>query len=251
MLYTNAKAGIALTIPTMPRDGAWFRCSRPSWLPFPPRLRPGRAAAVPGHDPASQRLCRPNRRRQGRQRLAAEGPGSGAAQSRRQDPQSLSQRVSRLRWPQPGGKGPGSGRDIAAVAGVEDIFIGDTLGDLLLRALAGHHGRGADHFHGLLGEHLALPAGTAVISPPGTSRTPGQGVAPQREHPGRADREPGLLPGERPGRAAAGGAGGRCVPRASSCRFRNPTVMTRREDGRLLEPVDRSVVDIPEKFIGS
>jgi GTP-binding protein len=30
----------------------------------------------------------------------------------------------------------------------------------------------------------------------------------------------------------------------------NPKVITRQENGRLLEPVERSVVDIPEKFIG-
>ena len=63
--------------------------------------------------------------------------------------------------------------DIAAVAGVDDIFIGDTLGDPARpAAAAGHHRGGAHHLHGVLREHLPPGRqGGATTSPRGTSRS--------------------------------------------------------------------------------
>ena len=98
--------------------------------------------------------------------------------------------------------------DIAAVAGVPAAFIGDTLTDpedpralpvitveeptismmfsVNTSPLAGKEGRLVD-----------LPAHQGA---------PGQGSALQRQRPGGAGANPGVLPGERPGGAATGGA---------------------------------------------
>ena len=98
--------------------------------------------------------------------------------------------------------------DIAAVAGVPAAFIGDTLGDPEdPRALPGDHRGRAHHLHDVLGQHLASgrQRGPAVDLPPHQG-APGQGSALQRQHPGRAGRHPGVLPGQRPGGTATGGA---------------------------------------------
>ena len=80
VLYTNAKAGIALTDPDGggPKPGAALR-GHPR-IHSGPFLRSLGPAPVPGHDASAQRLRRKDRRRQGGQRDAPPGHGGRAPQ---------------------------------------------------------------------------------------------------------------------------------------------------------------------------
>ncbi|MDO9067285.1 MAG: translational GTPase TypA [Deltaproteobacteria bacterium] len=142
--------------------------------------------------------------------------------------------------------------DIAAVAGVDDIFIGDTLGDLL--------------------DPRPLPVITveeptiSMVFSVNTSPLAGRDgrYLTSRHIKDRLDKE--LLynvsirfeqtENRDSFRVSARGELQLAVLVETMRRegfelsLSNPKVITRQENGRLLEPVERSVVDIPEKFIG-
>ena len=131
VLYTNAKAGIALTDPDgQGRDLVPLFEAILASIPAP-IVRSGRAAPVSGHQPAPQRLRGPDRRRQGGERLAAAAARKWRCSRRTARPRKASLSVvysydglNRVE------RDVVEAGDIAAVAGVDDIFIGDTLGDL-------------------------------------------------------------------------------------------------------------------------
>jgi GTP-binding protein len=142
--------------------------------------------------------------------------------------------------------------DLAAVAGVPQAFIGDTLGDPEdPRPLPGDRGGGAHDFHGLFGQHLTpgRPGWEAPDLP-----------APQE----RLDKE--VLynvsikveetESKEAFRVSARGELQLAVliemmrREGFELSLSKPRIITRQQDGVRSEPLELAVVDIPEEFIG-
>ena len=149
--------------------------------------RARRAHAVPGQQPRLRRLRRPARHRPRRRRRAASPAAStrSAAPTARRCPCKLTRA---LRLAGPASASRSSARvagDIVAVAGIEDIAIGDTIADRERPdAAAAHPRRRADHRDALRRQHE--PVG-------GTRRQPGDvAAAPRAPRSARAQRNVSL-----------------------------------------------------------
>ena len=142
--------------------------------------------------------------------------------------------------------------DIVAVAGVEGITIGETITNVENPSpLPLHRHRRTDHRHAVHGEHLALRGTRRTVRDLAQSaRAPGERAADQRltargrnrstdsfKVLGRGELQLSILIEmmRREGYELAVG---------------KPEIVTKRIDGKLMEPVEHLTIDVPEDFVG-
>ena len=145
--------------------------------------------------------------------------------------------------------GPG---EIVAVAGIDDITIGETLADRRRPAAApGDHDRRAEPVDDRRHQHLAARRSRGTSAHRAAREEPARpGARRQRLDPRAADRAPRLVGGAGPGRAAARRAGRDDAARGFRADRRQARVLTREIDGTVHEPVDRLTIDVPEEYLG-
>ncbi len=227
----STRSTISSSISTPPRSSSTSRSSTPTRAPASPSAsstsRVGRpAAAVRPH---RRRAARPGRSIPSSRRSSSAttstttttSAGSRSAASRTASSQTAgtytlcradgAQRRSRSRSSTAGAASSGSrservaAGDIVAVAGIEDINIGDTIADRERpRALPADPHRRADDRDDLRRQQLAVgrPRGR-VRHLAQAARAPRAGAAAQRQHPHRGHRLARRAAGHRPRRAAA------------------------------------------------
>ena len=140
--------------------------------------------------------------------------------------------------------GPG---DIVAVAGIDEVSIGETISDRENpRGAAADPGRRADHLHGLLDQRLA------VLRPRRQARhlaqaqgAPGEGAPHQRLDPRRGHRDRRGLQGLGPRRAAARDPDRDDAPRGLRAVGRQARGHHPRVDGKLAEPMEHADHRLP------
>ena len=142
--------------------------------------------------------------------------------------------------------------DIVAVAGVEGINIGETITDVENPcAAAGDHYRRADHRHPVHGEHLAVRgARRAVRHLAQPARAAGERVADQRLAARGRDRSTDSFKVMGRGELQLAILIEMMRREGFELAVGKPEIVTKHIDGKLMEPVERLTIDVPEAFVG-
>ena len=251
VLYTNARLGTATTDLSSP-GRRWSRCSRRS------SGRSAAAASTPRPAPSSAPRCSTGTITSASRDRAHLERTTEAGRPRGRDPPGRLPEVSKitvsLRYE--GLKRveveEASAGDIVAIAGIEQIEIGERCRPRASRGAAGHPHRRAHRRHAVRGEHLAVrrPRGKFVTSPQLRDRL----WKERRINVGvRVDET------DSPDTFTVSGRGELQLAILIEMMRREgfelevgkPQIITRREEGGVLEPMEHLVVDIPEQHIGA
>ena len=146
--------------------------------------------------------------------------------------------------------GPG---ELVAIAGIEDIMIGDTLADpndprpLPRSPSTSRRSRSPSastprRWRAQVGQEAHRPADQEPARP---------GAGRQRVGAHAAHRPPRHLGDAGPRRAGAGHPRRAAAPRGVRAHRRQPDVVTKEIDGKLHEPVERVTIDVPGEYVGT
>jgi GTP-binding protein len=257
IVYSNGKTGRPRSParPTAPRPTARTsrRWSGPCSTPSRAGLRRRGAAARAGHQPRRLALPRPAGAAAHPLRHDEERPDGRLVPHRRQHQERQDHRAAGHRGPDPHAAESAGPGELVAIAGIEDVMIGDTLAD----------------------PNDPRPLPPLTVDEPSISITIGINTSPLSGRSGkkltarliknRLDQElvgnvsVRMLPTDRPDTWEMQGRGELAlailVEQLRREEFEltvgRPTVVTKEIDGKLHEPVERVTIDVPGEYVGT